>query len=91
MKTIQTSKIMTNTKKIETEEILSEGVTHICCHRIEWWVRGEVEVTELDEVSFDHIQTLIIDGCWQGEVFITSYLADEDEGIECSGWWKIAK
>jgi len=61
-----------------------ERITKIIGHSISWHVDTN-RVKELDECSIEHIQQSIIDGCYQGELFV-SYGKKQNQS---SGWWRI--
>ncbi len=67
----------------------SSGTELICSHEIEWWLdTGDDDpIEELDEVSIDHIQTLLMDNYTGGELCV----ARPDGDDEYYGWWNIAK
>ncbi len=49
----------------------SKGIERICSHRIEWWLDtgADEQITELDEVSIEHIQQCLVEGYIEGEAF----------------------
>lgn len=69
----------------------SKGIERICSHRIEWWLDSGTDepITELDEVSIEHIQQCLIEGYVEGELCVCR--PDTDEDGEVYGWWKIAR
>ncbi len=65
------------------------GVARICAHRIEWWYEYDPDkpnITELPESEEEHIQKMLNEGYFCGELCYT----DEAEN-EYYGWWKIQK
>lgn len=66
----------------------SKGIERICSHRIEWWLDtgADEQITELDEVSIEHIQQCLVEGYIEGELCVCR--PDTDEDGEVYGWWQ---
>jgi len=56
-------------------------ITKILGNDVSWHVDSK-NVTELDECTIEHIQNLIADECFQGQVCMTL-----KNGKETTGWW----
>ena len=69
---------MTTTRKLKTERI--------CSHNIAYWFEQDSD-RELDETDIAHIQKLLIENYYSGE--LCQYDSNTEETFY--GWWKIQR
>lgn len=71
----------------KTEIFVTQGFERICSHDISWHLKGEgvAPPEELDEISIEHIQKLLIENCREGELCCH----DDETEQTFYGWWHI--
>ena len=74
---------MKSTSITKRKTFISNGITRICSHYIEWQLEDK-NIIQLSDMDIEHIQNSLIENNVAGELCTIN-----PQGKEICGWWSI--